>query len=104
MRLSARSIRSNCVHLKARFGPPNDVMMVARAPGLENLISGVNALTSGGHLFRLHGTSGRVEFIGERLLPDDWRALIAGIKQDFARFGQQMKEVRQSLTRWSLFI
>jgi hypothetical protein len=92
------------VYLKARFGPPNDVMMVTRAAGLENLIQWGYALTSGGHLFRLHGTSGRVEFIGERLPPNDWRALIAAIKQDFARFGQQMKEVRQSLTRWSLFI
>jgi hypothetical protein len=92
------------VYLKARFGPPNDVMMVARAPGLENLIQWGYALTCGGHLFRLHGTSGRVEFVGERLPPDDWRALIAGIKQDFARFGQQMQEIRQSLTRWSLFI
>jgi hypothetical protein len=92
------------LYLKARFGPPNDIMMVARAPGLENIIQWGYALTSGGHLFRVHGTSGRVEFIGERLSPDDWRGLIASIKQDFARFGEQMKEVRQSLTRWSLFI
>jgi hypothetical protein len=91
-------------YLKARFGPPNDIMMAARAPGLENIIQWGYALTSDSHLFRLHGTSGRVEFVGERLSPDDWRTLIAAIKQDFARFGAQMKEVRQSLTRWSLFI
>jgi hypothetical protein len=86
------------LYLKARFGPPNDIMMVARASGLENIIQWGYALTSG-YLFRVHGTSGRVEFIGERLSPDDWRELIAAIKQDFARFGQQRKEVRQSLTR-----
>src|SRR5690349_20511640 len=26
------------VYLKVRFGPPNDIMMVARGPGLENII------------------------------------------------------------------
>jgi hypothetical protein len=44
------------VYLKARFGPPNDVMMVARAPGLENIIQWGYALASCGHLFRVHGT------------------------------------------------
>jgi hypothetical protein len=47
---------------------------------------------------------GRVEFVAARLPSDDWRALIGAIKQDFGRFGPQMREVRQSLTRWSLFI
>jgi hypothetical protein len=92
------------VYLKARFGPPNDIMMVARGPGLENIIQWGFALTSDGHLLRLHGTSGRVEFVGERLSPADWRTLIGALKRDFARFGPQMKEARQSLTRWSLFI
>jgi hypothetical protein len=39
-----------------------------------------------------------------RLPPDDWRALIAALKADFARVGPQMMEVRQALKRWSLFI
>ncbi len=92
------------LYLKARFGPPNDLMMVTRGPGLENVIQWGYALKSGRHLFRIHGTSGRVEFIGERLSPDDWRTLTSTIKQDFVRVGSEMRQIRQSLTRWSLFI
>jgi hypothetical protein len=91
-------------YLKARFGVPNDIMMVARAPGLENLIQWGYALRSGGEVFRIHGTSGRVEFMGARLSPEDWRMLVGNLKQDFSRFGPQMREARGSLERWTLFI
>lgn len=91
-------------YLKARFGPPNDVMMAARAPGLENLIQWGYALGSERHVFRVHGTSSRVEFMGERFSPEDWRALVTNIKQDFARFGPQMTKARRSMERWALFI
>lgn len=91
-------------YLKARFGPPNDIMMVARVPGLENLIQWAYALRSEEHVFRIHGTSGRIEFMGEQFTPEDWRALITNIKQDFGRFGPQMTEARRPLQRWTLFI
>lgn len=82
------------LYLKARFGPPNDIMMTVRAPGLENIIQWGYALTARRIKFKIHGTSGRVEFVNERLTPDDWRAMIVAIKQDFGRFGQQMRDAR----------
>jgi hypothetical protein len=91
------------VYLKARFGPPNDLMMVTRTTGTDNIIQWGYSLRSVSHHFMIHGTSSRVEFF-ERLSESDWRTLVDTIKQDFARYGQAMSNERRALTRWTLFI
>jgi hypothetical protein len=91
------------IYLKARFGPPNDLMMVTRTTGTDNIIQWGYSLCSSGHHFKIHGTSNRVEFF-ERLTEPDWRKLVETIKQDFVSYGTAMSEIRRSLTKWRLFI
>lgn len=91
-------------YLKARFGPPNDIIMMARGPGLENLVHWGYALSAQGHGFNIHSTSRRLEFIGISLTPADWRILAANIKADFGVVGDGMRDVRSGLEQWTLFI
>jgi len=94
------------IYLKARFGPPNGVMMILRAPHSDNFIQWHYTLKSGISDFEILGLNTRTEFMiseYDNLGENDWSALVAEIKRDFKRYGPKLKEVRKHLEHWRLF-
>lgn len=94
------------IYLKARFGAPNGVMMVARGPHSDNFIQWHYTLKSGSAYLDVLGLNTRTEFwLSDypNLTLDDWSALIDAIKSDFGRVGTKLKEVRKRLELWRLF-
>ena len=86
------------IYLKARFGPPNGVMMVVRGPHSGNFIQWHYTLKSGTSNFDIIGLNTRTEFwISEypNLGVDNWVELVAEIKKDFKRFGPKLKEIKK---------
>lgn len=94
------------IYFHARFGSPNGTMMVARAPHSNNLIHWHYTLKSGSTYLDVIGLSTRTElWISDytNLTDEDWRALIAAIKNDFGSYGKELTAVRAKLEKWRLF-
>lgn len=94
------------VYLKARFGPPNGVMMIARSPSSENFIQWHYTLKSGKDHIQIMGMNTRTELWisgHQRLSQEDWGSLINAIKEDFSNYGSKMAAVRNQLEKWALF-
>jgi len=94
------------IYLKARFGPPNGVIMIARSPHSDNFIQWHYTLKSGSAYLDILGLNTRTEFwLSDYpgLTSEDWTALIDAIKSDFKRIGPKLKEVRSNLELWRLF-
>jgi len=94
------------VYLKARFGPPNGVMMIVRGPHSDNFIQWHYTLKSGSSNFEILGLNTRTEFwISDypNLGDNHWTELVDSIKKDFSRFGTKLNEIRKSLENWRLF-
>jgi hypothetical protein len=94
------------VYLKARFGPPNGVIMIVRGPHSDNFIQWHYTLKSSSSTFEILGMNTRTEFLISdypALGNNDWTELVESIKRDFSRFGPKMKEVRKQLEKWQLF-
>ena len=94
------------VYLKARFGPPNGVMMLARAPHSDNLIQWHYTLKSDSAKLEIVGFNTRTEFMISdypNLSEADRSALVDAIKMDFGRLGHEMNNVRKELEKWRLF-
>ena len=94
------------IYLKARFGPPNGVIMIFRGQHSDNFIQWHYTLKSGSSYFEILGLNTRTEFwISEyrNLSSENWVELVAEIKKDFKRFGPKLKDVRKGLENWRLF-
>lgn len=94
------------IWLKARFGPPNGIIMTARSPSSDNFIQWHYTLRSGTSDMDILGLNTRTEIMISgyaNLAAEDWAALVAAIKKDFGRMGSKLKEVRGSLEHWQLF-
>lgn len=94
-------------YLKARFGPARGLMMLFRAPSSDNLVH---------WHFHVSIREGRFEAMSSNrgtelritaaipLVDDDWVELILALKRDFRRVHPEMKNVRDSLESWVLFV
>jgi hypothetical protein len=94
------------VYLKARFGPPNGIMMLMRSPSSENFIHWHYTLKSGENFIQIMGMNTRTEFwiAGYSWVSqEDWIALENAIKEDFKNYGFKMTEIRNQFEKWILF-
>lgn len=94
-------------YLHARFGKPNGLMMLAVPPDSENIFHWHWSLRSGDETIEIQGVGATVEYMIASvapLTPDDGKTLTRELKADFARFGAGMKEVRQELEKWTVFV
>lgn len=94
------------VYLKARFGMPNGLTMLAKnLNDSDNLIHWHYTLTCPSGLIEILCFTFRME-IWQPFSKDvsDIPSFLAAIKRDFARYGHQMGEVRKGLEKWQLFL
>jgi len=94
-------------YLHARFGPPNGMMMLAAPPSSDNIFHWHFHLVSGDDQLHVHGVSARVDFLAfsaEKVTDQQWAQLLNDMKGDFASHGAQIRAVRQSLERWTVFV
>jgi hypothetical protein len=94
------------VYLKARFGPPNGIMMILRSPSSDNFIQWHYTLKSGENYIQIMGMNTRTEFWisgYSGVSQEDWIALENAIREDFKNYGSGMTEVRNQLEKWIIF-
>jgi hypothetical protein len=73
-------------YLRARFGEPNGIQNFLRKDDSDNLIHWDFNLKSGNADIYISGASREIMFLlSERLSDQQWRSLIVGLKNDFAR-------------------
>lgn len=95
------------VYLKARFGQPNGIQTVLRAPHSDNLFHWQYAVGTDSFLFEPTEANLYMEAVVEGVenaTNAEVDALFAALKQDFANHGKEMSEVRKGLEHWELFI
>lgn len=91
-------------YLRARFGTPNGIQNFLRRDDSDNLIHWDFNLKAGDTDVYIMATSREVQFmIAEPMTDDDWRALILGLKADFARVGPEKKIILDGLEKRTLF-
>ncbi len=94
-------------YLKARFGQPNGTVMLTTSATSDNVIHWHYTIVTGDESLEIYGISSRIELVAlsvGRLCDEDWTELVCRLKADFARFGEKMKKVRDSLERWTIFV
>lgn len=94
------------IYLKARFGPPNGLIMIVRGSHSDNFIQWHYTLKSGPSYFEILGLNTRTELLISEypnLSNENWVELVTEIKKDFKRFGPKLKEVRKGIESWRLF-
>jgi hypothetical protein len=95
------------VYLKARFGMPNGIQTILRAPDSDNLFHWQYAVGTDSVLFEPTEANLYMEVVVEGVGDvtdakiDDF---FAALKKDFANYGKEMSEVRKSLEHWELFV
>ena len=95
------------VYLKARFGGPNGIQTILRAPHSDNLFHWQYAVGTDAVLFEPTEANLYMEAVVEGVGdPTDAEIddFFAALKQDFANHGKEMSEVRKGLEYWELFI
>ncbi len=91
-------------YLKARFGIPNGFQNALRRDDSDNLIHWDFNLRADEVDIYLAGHSRSIQIIVEEpMTDDDWKALIVGIKADFARVGREKSKVIRSFEKFVLF-
>jgi hypothetical protein len=94
-------------YLNARFGPPNGFAMTLRDDSSDNLIQYHYTLQVGERMVDIHGKNTQVEFILESPVPltsEDLKHVSLSIKDDLKNYKNQIKEVRQKLEKYRLFV
>lgn len=95
------------VYLKARFGNPNGIQTILRAPHSDNLFHWQYAVGTDSVLFEATEANLYMEAVVEGVgdaTDADIDDFFAALKQDFANHGKEMSEVRKGLEHWELFI
>lgn len=95
------------VYLKARFGKPNGIQTILRAPDSDNLFHWQYAVGTDSVLLEVTEANLYMEAIVEGLgnpNNDEIDELFTVIKQDFGNHGKEMSAVRKGLEHWELFI
>lgn len=93
-------------YLKARFGDPNGVTMLARQNSTDNPIQWHYTLFSDDSDINIFGMNIHLEIMvssNRPIFEKDWKTFIKIVKDDFKKFGPKMTKVRKSLERWSIF-
>lgn len=95
-------------YLKARFGPPNGLIMALKNPSSDNLIHWHYSLQSyQGTIDFLGKTSGLEILIKsetDKLFQSDWERLVKILNAEFKNMGKEMSSVQNDFEHWKLFI
>lgn len=91
-------------YLRARFGEPNGLQNLLRRDDSDNWIHWDFNLKADDVDVYISGTSREVHFlISEPLSDTEWKALIVGLKADFARIGRAKSEMTRSFEKFVVF-
>jgi len=91
-------------YLVARFGRPNGFLNHLHRDDSDNWIHWDFNLKSSDVDLRLAGTSRDVHItVGEALNDEEWKELILGMKNDFARVGREKSKVLNGLEKFVVF-
>lgn len=93
-------------YLKARFGDPNGVAMLARQNSTDNPIQWHYTVFSDDSDINIFGMNIHLEIMvssNKPIFENDWRTFVKIVKDDFKKFGPKMTKVRKSLEKWSIF-
>jgi hypothetical protein len=91
-------------YLRARFGEPNGLQNFLRRDDSDNWIHWDFNLKAADVDVYISGTSREVHFIVSEPLSDtEWKALIVGLKADFARIGRAKSEMTRSFEKFVVF-
>jgi hypothetical protein len=92
-------------YLKARFGPPNGFLtMIKDQEDSDNWAHWDYVIQAGQYQVAFVGTTRDVHVsVQARLSDAGWKALIVGLKGEFARLGREKSEVVRSLEKWTIF-
>jgi hypothetical protein len=93
-------------YLKARFGTPNGLTMLSRTSTSDNLIQWHYCISIISNTIEIIGTNSGIEITVdmEKVSEREWQEFIIMIKRDFQNYGKEMREIRQSLEKWTMFI
>jgi hypothetical protein len=94
-------------YLHARFGKPNGFAMTLKHPSSDNLIQWHYTLTCRDKVIDIYGKNTQMEFIVEsegEIRAEDWTAMVANIKGDMRNYAQELKQVRNQLDKYILFV
>ena len=91
-------------YLKARFGVPNGFQNALRRDDSDNLVHWDFNLRADQVDVYLAGHSRSIQIIVDEPMSDeDWKALIVGIKADYARVGEEKSKVTRSFEKFVIF-
>lgn len=92
-------------YLKARFGEPNGFLtMIKNQEDSDNWIHWDYVIKAGSHQVSFMGTTRDVHISIPAPLNDaGWKALIVGLKGEFARLGREKSETIRNLEKWTIF-
>jgi hypothetical protein len=91
-------------YLRARFGEPNGIQNFLRKDDSDNLIHWDFNLKSGNADIYISGASREIMFLlSERLSDQQWRSLIVGLKNDFARVATAKGTITKSFEKFVVF-
>ncbi|MUO82238.1 hypothetical protein GOZ78_24040 [Agrobacterium vitis] len=91
-------------YLRARFGEPNGLQNFNRRDDSDNWIHWDFDLRADEVRVSITGTSREVHFlISEPLSDDEWKALIVGLKAEFARTAKAKSEMTKSFEKFVVF-
>lgn len=94
-------------YLRARFGRPNGILTYVVPPASNNIFHWHYYFTSGEEDLHIKGVSSRVEFLAfasGRISDREWSELLVRMKADFRSFGPGMKDIRNGLEHWKVFV
>lgn len=94
-------------YFKARFGPPNGIQNFLREDTSDNLVHWNWTFSYGAGLVDIQGTNYRTDVwligpLGLSLV--DREDFLKSVKDDFAKFGVEIKKCRNSLEHWIEFV
>lgn len=91
-------------YLRARFGQPNGIQNILRRDDSDNWIHWDFYLKAGEADIYVQGASRETHFmVSTPMRPADWRDLVVGLQQDFARFGRAKSEMTRSFEKFVVF-
>jgi hypothetical protein len=95
------------VYLKARFGPPNGLLMIGRLDSTDNLFQWHYTVRAGESVIEFMAGNSGLEVRVRSNTPisaEEVKQLPDAIKADFKHVGKELGKIRSELERWSIFI
>jgi hypothetical protein len=94
-------------YLKARFGNPNGLSMLARNPSSDNVIQWQYTIKAGDSLIDFWGMNRQLEFTintAQTFQSEDWQIVFAVLQSEFKEYRKEISFITKSLEPWVLFV